>query len=118
MAILVLFLLIGRQVIIYFYTVEYIEAYNLTIILLSGQFIHSFFNPYSIFLKVKGSAIKSSLSKLLFTILMVFANYFLYDYFGIDLVAYSYVLFIYIIWNLYIYQSFKDLKKRAHSSIG
>ncbi len=118
LAILILFVLIGRQVIIYFYTEEYIEAYMLTIILLSGQLIHSFFNPYSIFLKVKGSAIKSSFSKLLFTVLMVFANYFLYDYFGIDLIAYNYVFFIYIIWNLYIYHSFNDINKRAHSSIG
>ena len=46
------------------------------------------------------------------------ATAFLYDIFGIDLIAFSYVFFIYILWNFFVLLSFKLQNNRAHSSIG
>ncbi len=115
---LVLFISIGKNVVIFFYTQEYIESLRLTLILISGQLIHSIFNPYIIHLKLIGKAIQISKIKLVFTILMVITNYFLYDIFGIDLIAFSYVFFIYILWNFFVLLSFKLEINRAHSSIG
>tara|TARA_Y100000768_G_scaffold385916_1_gene373083 strand:- start:803 stop:1519 length:717 start_codon:yes stop_codon:yes gene_type:complete len=117
-AALVLFILIGEDVVLFFYTKEYIESLRLTLILISGQLIHSIFNPYIIHLKLIGKAIQISKIKLVFTILMVITNYFLYDIFGIDLIAFSYVFFIYILWNFFVLLSFKLEINRAHSSIG
>tara|TARA_Y100001980_G_C14445358_1_gene230453 strand:+ start:112 stop:876 length:765 start_codon:yes stop_codon:yes gene_type:complete len=111
-----LFFLIGQEIIQYFYTELYLEAYFLILIMLFGQIINSIFNPIPVVAKLSGYAQRISIYKFILTIIMFICNYSLYDKFGINLIAFNYILFIYIFWNLSIYFMLKNF--RAHSSIG
>ena len=111
-----LFFLIGKEIIQYFYTELYLEAYLLILIMLFGQIINSIFNPIPVVAKLSGYAQRISIYKFILTIIMFICNYSLYDKFGINLIAFNYILFIYVLWNLSIYFMLKNF--RAHSSIG
>ena len=94
-------LLIGKNFILYFFTEKYIYAFNLLLILQLGQLIHSSFGPNSLLGHLAGFTINVSTYKLITTILMVFMSYLFFEKVGIDIVAYSYVLSLFL-WNLIV----------------
>ena len=110
---LFVFIALGGYAIEFFYSNIYYEAYQISIILLIGQFFNSYFNPKILSLKLSGHAYQMSLIKLLALIISLLINLYVYKYFGLFSVAISFVICINILFNFFVVKIFNF--SRNHS---
>jgi hypothetical protein len=80
-------------------------------ILQIGQIIHSFFGPISLVAILNGSPIMVSTIKLFYTFLMVIINFLLFDKYGLDILAFSYVGLLFF-WNFTLHLKLKSLFRK------
>jgi len=104
----ILIFFFAETVIVYFFSDKYNDAFRLLLILQAGQLIHSFFGPNALTCKLAGFPVLISTYKLFTTFLMIFINFLLYEKFGVDVLAFSYVFSI-SIWNIMVYFKVKTL---------
>ena len=100
------FIVFGKYMIEFFYSSIYSQAYQLSIILLIGQFFNSYFNPRLVSLKLAGYAHKMALFKMFTLIIFLLINFYIYEHFGLYSVAISFVLFLNILYNFFVVKIF------------
>ena len=100
---------VGELVISYFYTEKYIYAFKLLMILQIGQVIHSCFGPISLMGHLAGHPKEIAFYKLITICIMMGLNLITYDKFGIDVIAYNYILSL-VLWNIIVYFRVRYLK--------
>lgn len=100
------FIFFGNYMIEFFYSSIYSQAYQLSIILLIGQFFNAYFNPRLVSLKLAGNAHKMALFKMFTLIIFLLINFYIYKHFGLYSVAISFVLFLNILYNFFVVKIF------------
>ena len=105
---LILLLVIGQFFIEYFYTSNYLKAYDLLIILLIGQVGHSFFGPVGLIANLSGHHNYTAFLKLVSILFMVLFIFLTYNNLGILSAAIAYALSLFI-WNILTYNKIKYL---------
>jgi len=100
------FIVFGKYMIEFFYSSIYSQAYQLSIILLIGQFFNAYFNPRLVNLKLAGYAHKMALFKMFTLIIFLLINFYIYEHFGLYSVAISFVLFLNILYNFFVVKIF------------
>jgi len=105
---LILLLVIGQFFIEYFYTSNYLKAYDLLIILLIGQVGHSFFGPVGLIANLSGHHNYTAFLKLVSVLFMLLFIFLTYNNLGVFSAAIAYALSLFI-WNILTYNKIKYL---------